>query len=88
MNKREMRIVSGATADVLSLDNPIELERSVGENWRGAGRLLNVYQFADNHAMGLMVLPNNLDDDVQLRLTAQPDQVWSILPLPYCLDEE
>ncbi|HAS24528.1 MAG TPA: folate-binding Fe/S cluster repair protein, partial [Vibrio sp.] len=88
MNKREMRIVSGTTSDVLSLENTIELERSVGENWRGAGRLLNVYQFANNQAIGLMVLPNNLDDDVQLRLTAQPDQTWNILPLPYSLDDE
>ncbi len=33
MNKREMRIVStGTTSDVLSLENTIELERSVGEN--------------------------------------------------------
>ncbi|WP_299688773.1 tRNA-modifying protein YgfZ [uncultured Vibrio sp.] len=88
MNKREMRIVSGPTAEVLSLESSIELERSVGENWRGAGRLLNVYQFADHQAIGLMVLPNNLDDDVQLRLTAQPDQIWNILPLPYSLDDE
>ena len=88
MNKREMRIVSGSTAEVLTLENPIELERSVGENWRGAGRLINVYQFADNQAIGLMVLPNNLDDDVQLRLTAQPEQIWNILPLPYSLDDE
>jgi len=33
-------------------------------------------------------LPNNLDKDVQLRLTAQPDQVWNILPLPYSLEDE
>ncbi|PQJ61481.1 tRNA-modifying protein YgfZ [Vibrio chagasii] len=88
MNKRGMRIVSGPTAEVLTLESPIELERSVGENWRGAGQLINVYQFADNQAIGLMVLPNNLDDDVQLRLTAQPDQIWSIQPLPYSLDDE
>ena len=88
MNKREMRIVSGPTAEVLTLEDPIELERSVGENWRGAGQLINVYQFADNQAIGLMVLPNNLDDDVQLRLTAQSEKVWSIQPLPYSLDDE
>ncbi|MCG9552367.1 tRNA-modifying protein YgfZ [Vibrio sp. Isolate31] len=88
MNKREMRIVSGPTAEVLTLESPIDLERSVRENWRGAGRLINVYQFSDNQAIGLMVLPNNLDDEVQLRLTAQPDQIWNILPLPYSLDDE
>ena len=88
MNKREMRIVSGSTEQPLNLDEVIELERSVGENWRGAGRLLNVYQFSDNTAIGLVVLPNNLDDDVKLRLTSQPDQQWAIQPLPYSLEEE
>ena len=88
MNKREMRIVSGTTEQPLALDSAIELERSVGENWRGAGRLLNVYQFSDNTAVGLIVLPNNLDDDVELRLTEQPDHKWTIQPLPYSLEEE
>ena len=88
MNKREMRIISGTTEQPLSLDSAIELERSVGENWRGAGRLLNVYQFSDNTAIGLIVLPNNLDDDVKLRLTSQPDQQWAIQSLPYSLEEE
>ncbi|MDK9759036.1 folate-binding Fe/S cluster repair protein, partial [Vibrio sp. D173a] len=88
MNKREIRIVSGTTEQPLSLDSAIELERSVGENWRGAGRLLNVYLFSDNTAIGLIVLPNNLDDDVKLRLTSQPDQQWAIQSLPYSLEEE
>ena len=88
MNKREMRIVSGTTEQPLTLDSAIELERSVGENWRGAGRLLNVYQFSDNTAIGLIVLPNNLDDDVELRLAEQPEHKWTIQPLPYSLEEE
>ena len=74
-----MYIVKGATSAPFS-DEPIELERSVGENWRSVGALLNHYQFSDNHAIGLIVLPNNLDEDTRLRLVAQPDQIAQMPP--------
>ncbi|EOA8959219.1 tRNA-modifying protein YgfZ [Vibrio harveyi] len=86
-NKRAMYIVKGATAEALA-EGAIELERSVGENWRSVGALLTHYQFSDNQAMGLIVLPNNLDDDTRLRLVAQPACEWEIAPLPYSLDDE
>ncbi|MGR5158968.1 tRNA-modifying protein YgfZ [Vibrio owensii] len=86
-NKRAMYIVKGATAEALG-ESAIELERSVGENWRSVGALLTHYQFSDNQAMGLIVLPNNLDDDTRLRLVAQPECEWEIAPLPYSLDDE
>ncbi|MFV8411757.1 tRNA-modifying protein YgfZ [Vibrio owensii] len=86
-NKRAMYIVKGATAEALG-ESVIELERSVGENWRSVGALLTHYQFSDNQAMGLIVLPNNLDDDTRLRLVAQPECEWEIAPLPYSLDDE
>ncbi|MEH0699126.1 tRNA-modifying protein YgfZ [Vibrio owensii] len=86
-NKRAMYIVKGATADTLGA-GVIELERSVGENWRSVGALLTHYQFSDNQAMGLIVLPNNLDDDTRLRLVAQPECEWEITALPYSLDDE
>ncbi|WP_199483720.1 tRNA-modifying protein YgfZ [Vibrio owensii] len=86
-NKRAMYIVKGATAEALS-EGAIELERSVGENWRSVGALLTHYQFSDNQAMGLIVLPNNLDDDTRLRLVAQPECEWEIATLPYSLDDE
>ncbi|MFA0567219.1 tRNA-modifying protein YgfZ [Vibrio gallaecicus] len=88
MNKREMCIVSGSTTEQLNLSDSITLERSVGDNWRNAGQLLNVYQFSNNQAIGLIVLPNNLDDDVKLRLVDQPTTEWKILPLPYSLNDE
>ncbi len=87
INKRAMYIVKGATTADLT-EQPIELERSVGENWRSVGTLLSYYQFSDDHAIGLMVLPNNLDDDTRLRLVSQPDCEWSIAELPYSLDDE
>lgn len=86
-NKRAMYIVKGATAEALG-ESAIELERSVGENWRSVGALLTHYQFSDNQAMGLIVLPNNLDDDTRLRLVAQPECEWEITALPYSLDDE
>lgn len=86
-NKRAMYIVKGATAEALG-ESVIELERSVGENWRSVGALLTHYQFSDNQAMGLIVLPNNLDDDTRLRLVAQPECEWEIAALPYSLDDE
>ncbi|MEF1323536.1 tRNA-modifying protein YgfZ [Vibrio owensii] len=86
-NKRAMYIVKGATAEALG-ESAIELERSVGENWRSVGALLTHYQFSDNQAMGLIVLPNNLDDDTRLRLVSQPECEWEIAPLPYSLDDE
>ncbi|EKM22466.1 tRNA-modifying protein YgfZ [Vibrio sp. HENC-03] len=86
-NKRAMYIVKGATAEALD-ESTIELERSVGENWRSVGALLTHYQFSDNQAMGLIVLPNNLDDDTRLRLVAQPESEWEIAALPYSLDDE
>ncbi|MFW8631460.1 tRNA-modifying protein YgfZ [Vibrio natriegens] len=86
-NKRAMYIVKGATATNLN-DEPVQLERSVGENWRSVGALLTHYQFADNQAIGLIVLPNNLDDDTRLRLVSQPECEWTIAKLPYSLDDE
>ncbi|WP_045466061.1 tRNA-modifying protein YgfZ [Vibrio hyugaensis] len=86
-NKRAMYIVKGATAETLG-EGAIELERSVGENWRSVGALLTHYQFSDNQAMGLIVLPNNLDDDTRLRLVDQPECEWEIAALPYSLDDE
>ncbi|MDV6253971.1 tRNA-modifying protein YgfZ [Vibrio sp. EA2] len=86
-NKRAMYIVQGATSTNLT-DEPIALERSVGENWRSVGSLLTHYQFSDNQAIGLIVLPNNLDDDTRLRLVSQPECEWAIAELPYSLDDE
>ncbi|MBA5763861.1 tRNA-modifying protein YgfZ [Vibrio sp. 404] len=86
INKRAMFIVKGHTAN--ELDEDLDLERAVGENWRGAGKLIASYRFSDGETMGLVVLPNNLESDTQLRLSSQPDSIWSIQPLPYSLDDE
>lgn len=87
INKRAMYIVKGNIESPLT-EEPILLERSVGENWRSAGKLMTHFSFADHVAIGLAVLPNNLEPDTQLRLTAQPETRWSIEPLPYSLEED
>ncbi|MBY7853169.1 tRNA-modifying protein YgfZ [Vibrio fluvialis] len=88
INKRAMYIVAGDVTQPLTNSDAQEMERSVGENWRSAGRLIAHYTFADNTAIGLIVLPNNLEKGTELRLTAQPGTRWTIQPLPYSLDDE
>ncbi|KGY13770.1 tRNA-modifying protein [Vibrio tubiashii] len=85
MNKRALFIVQGdATSDVIA---NAELERAVGDNWRGAGKVLTSYRYSDGKVLALVVLPNNLESDTQLRLKDQPDSAWSIASLPYSLDD-
>ncbi|GLT18190.1 tRNA-modifying protein YgfZ [Vibrio zhanjiangensis] len=85
INKRALQIVSGECNKPLA---NAELERSVGDNWRSAGTLMASYEFSDNKAIGLIVLPNNLDANTQFRLADQPDTRWEIQPLPYSLDDD
>ncbi len=87
INKRAMYIVKGNVESPLSQEEPVQLERSVGDNWRSAGQLMTHYSFADNTSIGLVVLPNNLEADTELRLQSQPDTRWTIEALPYSLED-
>ena len=86
INKRALFIVKGEAQQDIPAN--AELERAVGENWRSAGKLLASYRFSDNQAIALVVLPNNLEDDTQLRLKDQADSQWSFAPLPYSLQDD
>jgi len=86
INKRALFIVKGEAQQDITAN--AELERAVGENWRSAGKLLASYRFSDNQAIALVVLPNNLEDDTQLRLKDQADSQWSFAPLPYSLQDD
>ncbi len=88
INKRAMYPVSGNTLTPLTPETAVELERQVGDNWRSVGNLICHYQYSDNQATGLIVLPNNLEADTKLRLKDQPESQWQINPLPYSLDDE
>ncbi|WP_073583832.1 tRNA-modifying protein YgfZ [Vibrio quintilis] len=87
-NKRSMFIIQGNIHQPLDTESPIEVERALGENWRSAGQLLMSYTFSDQQAIGLIILPNNLENDTVLRLKSQPDTRWSIHPLPYSIEED
>ncbi|MBF4245836.1 tRNA-modifying protein YgfZ [Vibrio anguillarum] len=88
INKRAMYILQGNIEQPLSNDQPIMIERSVGENWRSAGQLMVHYTFADNTAIGLIVLPNNLEPETEFRLASQPNTRWFMPALPYSLTDE
>lgn len=88
INKRAMYILQGNIEQPLSNDQPIMIERSVGENWRSAGQLMVHYTFADNTAIGLVVLPNNLEPETEFRLASQPNTRWFMQALPYSLTDE
>lgn len=84
-NKRSMSIVKGHIE--IASDLPLELERSVGENWRSVGTIFTHYRYTDGLAMGLIVLPNNLEQDTKFRLANQPSSIWQIVDLPYEIEE-
>ncbi|PRQ61138.1 tRNA-modifying protein YgfZ [Vibrio sp. V01_P9A10T6] len=88
INKRAMYILQGNIEQPLNNDQPIMIERSVGENWRSAGQLIVHYTFADNTAIGLIVLPNNLEPETEFRLASQPNTRWFMQALPYSLTDE
>lgn len=88
INKRAMYILQGNIEQPLSNDQPIMIERSVGENWRSAGQFMVHYTFADNTAIGLVVLPNNLEPETEFRLASQPNTRWFMQALPYSLTDE
>ncbi|CAH0527157.1 tRNA-modifying protein YgfZ [Vibrio hippocampi] len=78
INKRMMATLSGELESDLDL-SAIEIERSVGDNWRKAGDVLASY-YADKEFVALVILPNNLDDDTQFRVTGQSQQLQLSLP--------
>ncbi|WP_117235716.1 tRNA-modifying protein YgfZ [Vibrio maerlii] len=89
MNKRATyRIRSCAGIETQAEAATFDLERSVGENWRNVGSLMNHFQFDDGTVIGLIVLPNNLDADTQFRTAGDSEQLWTIEALPYSLEEE
>ncbi len=85
-NKRALYRVSGNIID--KLPKHTEIERAVGQNWRGSGHLIAQFEYQDGIAEGLIILPNNLDHDTVLRVKDQEETVWTMLPIPYSLDEE
>ena len=84
-NKRAMYIVRGQRDT--SRPSSLQLQRSVGENWRDAGEIFCHFSYPDGTAIGLVILPNNLDSDTRLRLSDQPEYEWQVCDLPYQIEE-
>ncbi|MGO2365234.1 MAG: CAF17-like 4Fe-4S cluster assembly/insertion protein YgfZ [Pseudoalteromonas sp.] len=85
-NKRAMFIVKTTTDK--PLDN-LDLEVQRGENWRRAGKLISQsFDEQSNILFGLTVLPNDSDPSQSLRAKHAPEVVFSIVPLPYSLEDE
>lgn len=83
-NKRATFILQGPVATELEAGDILEMQ--LGENWRRAGTVLNAAHLQQQSWL-LAVLPNDLEADVQLRSKQTPEQVFSIHPLPYNLEE-
>ncbi|MDN2482058.1 tRNA-modifying protein YgfZ [Vibrio agarivorans] len=88
MNKREMIIVESEKAETLKPNEHVNIERSVGDNWRAVGSLLTYFQYSDGKVIGQLIAPNNLEDDTTLRLASTEGSIWKMNPLPYSLDDE
>lgn len=91
-NKRAMFIVSASHSQCLPEgDDPqqhmLDLERQVGDNWRRAGTLIT-QACHGGELVGLAVLPNDTEHDVQLRAKHAPEVLFTITPLPYSLTED
>ncbi|OEF27774.1 tRNA-modifying protein YgfZ [Vibrio rumoiensis] len=85
INKRAMFKLEGHSDS--PLPSKTTIERQVGENWRGAGKLLAQYQFTDGKIIALAVLPNNLEPDTSFRFEDSPTTLLTFAELPYSLQE-
>ncbi len=88
INKRMLATLTGRLTAAVADDGEIIIERSVGDNWRKAGDVLNVFQYDDHTFKASIIINNNLDDDVEFRLASQPDSRLSLSLPPYSLDSE
>ncbi|WP_112478559.1 tRNA-modifying protein YgfZ [Vibrio variabilis] len=88
INKRMLATLTGRLTAAVADDEEIIIERSVGDNWRKAGDVVNVFQYDDHTFKASIIINNNLDDDVEFRLASQPDSRLTLSLPPYSLDSE
>lgn len=86
INKRMMATLSGNLDVDIDLDT-IEIERSVGENWRKAGDVLACYQ-EEGRLVASVILPNDLDDDTQFRVTGHAPILSLTLPAYFAQQDD
>ncbi|MGR5093241.1 tRNA-modifying protein YgfZ [Vibrio maritimus] len=88
INKRMLATLKGTLPAPVVDGDEIVIERSVGENWRKAGDVLATFQYDDNTLLASIIVNNNLEQDVEFRLSSQPESRLSLTLPPYPLDEE
>ncbi|MDC0610638.1 tRNA-modifying protein YgfZ [Vibrio sp.] len=83
INKRALYTISG---NLSTSPENVEIERSVGENWRSVGNLIAFIRYPSGKVIGQIVLPNNLDSETKFRAKDQEGE-WILEPMPYQLEE-
>lgn len=83
VNKRALFTLIGPLTESLT---DVEIERSVGDNWRSVGNFLSLCPLTNGNAIGQIVLPNNLDEDSQFRIKGNDATRWNYYPQPYSLE--
>ncbi|TRX54538.1 tRNA-modifying protein YgfZ [Thalassomonas sp. M1454] len=63
------------------------LEKQLGDNWRNAGNIISHYQADDGTIYVQAVLANDTEENAVLRLKHQNGIKFSLMPLPYSLQE-
>ncbi len=86
INKRALCLISGHRIE--KIHNGETVQRAIEDQWRSGGTILSSYQYANNHTIALAVLPNDLATETRLRFEDEPENIWSIEPLPYSLNED
>ncbi|OBT17352.1 tRNA-modifying protein [Vibrio sp. UCD-FRSSP16_10] len=82
-NKKVMRLVQGTATS----DDSFSFEREVGENWRGAGDAIAQYRNEQGEALALIVLNKDIEFDTRFRVAGNPDNIWTLVDLPYDLEQ-
>lgn len=82
-NKKVMRLLQGSASDNANFT----FERQVGENWRGAGEAIAQYRDQQGQALALIVLNKDIEFDTQFRLTEDTTHIWSLVELPYDIEQ-
>jgi len=85
-NKRSLYALNGNASVEVKVGSIIE--KQLGDNWRRAGEVLTTY-LADNSEIALQaVLSSDITSSDKLRLKGDETSQFSLLPLPYTLNEE
>lgn len=82
-NNRALFILQGHSAKPVTTDTV--LERQIGEQWRGTGTILDVWQKQEQVLLSV-VLASDTQHDSLFRVENDPDTNFTIIPLPYPLD--